>query len=187
MKICIDAGHGMSNRQMGVYDPGATQVENGFRFEEAAITLRYALALKDVLRSRHMECFLTRDDDKDHTPVGQRAVMAAKAGCVALVSFHVNDFDDDAANGVEVLYGDADDKPLAADIQARLVAVTGMKDRQIKLRKDLAVLKFAGTAVLVELGFIANDGDRQKMLSAQVREAVCGRIADVLEKRFNVA
>ena len=29
----------MSNRQTAVYDPGATPLENGFRFEEASIAL----------------------------------------------------------------------------------------------------------------------------------------------------
>ena len=34
------------------------------------------------------------------------------------------------------------------------------------------MLKFQGVAVLVELGFIANDSDRAKLLDAQIREAV---------------
>ena len=187
MKICIDPGHGMSNRQLGIYDPGATHVENGFRFEEATIVLRYGLSLKDVLRARQIDAFLTRDDDKDHTPVGKRASMAKGAGCNAFLSLHLNDFDDDAANGLEVLYGDADDKPLAAAMQGALIEVTGMRDRQVKLRKDLAVLKFAGPAILIEMGFIANDGDRSKILDAQLREAICNRIADVLEDRLNPA
>jgi N-acetylmuramoyl-L-alanine amidase len=181
MKICIDPGHGMSNRQMGIYDPGATHVENGFKFEEAALTLRYGLALKDVLRTRQIDCFLTRDDERDHTPVGMRARMAQKAGCDVLVSLHVNDFDDDTAHGMEVLYGRQRDKPLAQAMQEALLEVSGMRDRRIKLRNDLAVLKFDGSAVLIELGFIANDGDRSRILSAQMREAICRRAADVLQ------
>src|SRR5262249_43636931 len=106
MKICIDPGHGMSNRQMGIFDPGATHVENGFLFKEAAITLRYGLTLKDVLRGQNIDVFMTRDDDTDHAPVGQRARMAKDAGCDALISLHLNDVDDDSANGLEVLYRD---------------------------------------------------------------------------------
>lgn len=181
MKVCIDPGHGMSNRKMGIYDPGATHVENGFRFEEAAITLRYGLALKDVLRARGMDCFMTRDDGTDHTPVGKRAAMAKAAGCNLLLSLHLNDFDDDTANGVEVLYGNADYAKMAQSLQDKLLEVTKMRDRKIKVRKDLAVLKFEGPALLVELGFIANDADRAKVIDAQVRSAVCAGIADVLQ------
>lgn len=76
----------MSNRQLGVFDPGATHVENGFLFREADIALRYGLALKDVFRANGIEVFMTRDDATDHAPVGQRAAMARNAGCDVFVS-----------------------------------------------------------------------------------------------------
>lgn len=107
MKVCIDPGHGMSNRQMGRYDPGATHVENGFEFQEADLALRYGLALKDVLREQHVDVFVTRDDATDHAPVGLRAGMAQSAGCDVFISLHVNDFDNANANGQEVCHLDA--------------------------------------------------------------------------------
>jgi N-acetylmuramoyl-L-alanine amidase len=155
----------MSNRTKNIYDPGAVHVENGFTFTEAAIALRYGLTLKDVLRARQTDVFMTRDDDKDHAPVGQRAKNARSAGCDVFVSMHLNDFDDDKANGLEVLYGDDDYEDLAQQVQTSLLSVTELKDRKIKLRTDLAVLKFQGPAVLVELGFIANDRDRDVLLT----------------------
>lgn len=187
MKVCIDPGHGMSNRQLGVFDPGATHVENGFLFQEAEIALRYALSLKDVFRSKGVEVFLTRDDSTDHTPVGERANMAKKAGCDLLISLHLNDFDDDSANGVEVLFRDAEDKPLAQKLQDGLIKVSKMRDRKIKQRPDLAVLKFQGIAVLVELGFIANDGDRAKLLNAQIRDAITRMLATTAINHFSIA
>ncbi len=185
MKVCIDPGHGMSNRQMGIFDPGATHVENGFLFKEADIALRYGLTLKDVFRSQQVEVFMTRDDSTDHAPVGARASMAKSAGCDVFISLHLNDFDDDTANGVEVLFRDADDKLLAQKLQDALVKTSKMKDRKIKQRNDLAVLKFNGVAVLVELGFIANDSDRSKLLNAQMRDAITRAIASTTLKHFN--
>lgn len=179
MKVCIDPGHGMSNRQMGIYDPGATHVENGYVFKEADIALRYGLALKDVFRARQVGVFMTRDDASDHTPVGTRAAMAKNAGCDVLISLHLNDFDDDSANGLEVAYRDNDDKALAQKLQDALIKVTKLRDRKIKPRTDLAVLKFNGVAVLIELGFIANDNDRNKLLNAQMRDAITQTIATV--------
>jgi N-acetylmuramoyl-L-alanine amidase len=180
MKVCIDAGHGMSNKQEGIFDPGATHVENGFEYEEATIALRYALTLKDVLRARGTDVFLTRDDATDHTPLGRRAKMAKDAGCNVLISLHLNDAEVDKANGIEVLYRDNPGKQLAQELQTALVKATGLKDRGIKERPELAVLKFTGPAALIELGFIANDGDREKLLDAQVRDTIAGKIADVL-------
>lgn len=167
----------MSNRQKGVYDSGATHIEAGFKYEEATIALSYGLALKDILRMKKVEVFMTRDDATDHTPVGSRAGMAQQAGCDTFVSLHLNDFDDDAANGLEVLYGDDGDKALAQKLQDALLKTTGLRDRKIKKRTDLAVLKFKGRAVLVELGFIANDKDRDTLLNAQMRNAICETIA----------
>lgn len=173
----------MSNRQKGVYDPGATHIENNYKYEEATIALRYALTLKDVFRERSIEVFMTRDDADDHTPVGSRAGMAKDAGCDLFISLHLNDFDDDAANGLEVLYRDKDDQPLAEALQEELIAVTNMRDREIKHRTDLAVLRFQGRAVLIELGFIANDSDREKLLNSQMRDAICRAIADVVSPK----
>ncbi len=45
-KVCVDPGHGMSNRSKNVFDPGAVHVENGFTFREADIALKYGLILK---------------------------------------------------------------------------------------------------------------------------------------------
>jgi N-acetylmuramoyl-L-alanine amidase len=180
MKVCIDPGHGMSNRKIGIFDPGAVHTENGFLFREADIVLRYGLALKDVLRARQIDVFMTRDDATDHTPVGKRADMAKAAGCDVFLSLHLNDFDDDSANGLEVLFRDNDDKVLAQKLQDTLIKITKMRDRRIKQRTDLAVLKFKGTAVLIELGFIANDKDREKLLDAQMRDSIVHAIADVV-------
>jgi N-acetylmuramoyl-L-alanine amidase len=188
MKFCIDPGHGMSNKKPNVFDPGCTHTENGVQFLESDIVLRYGLKLKDVLLARGIGVFMTRDDATDHAPVGQRARNARAAGCEAFVSIHVNDADSDEANGFEVLYGAPKHKELAQKMQTALLAVMKtadhkMKDRKIKLRDDLAVLAFKGPAVLIELGFISFDKDRDLITNPQIRERVCETIADVLESK----
>ena len=184
MKVAVDPGHGMSNRQTGIFDPGATHVENGFRHEEATIALKYGLILKDIFRARGHDVFMTRDDGEDHAPVGMRATNAKNAGCNVFVSLHLNDFDDDTANGLEVLYRGTDDKAFAQDLQTALLGITGFKDRKIKKREDLAVLKFNGPSALIELGFIAHDGNRETLLNPQKRDAICDAIAAVTIARF---
>lgn len=184
MKIAIDPGHGMSNRQNGIYDPGATHVENGFRHEEATIALKYGLMLKEIFKAKGHEVFMTRDDAEDHAPVSMRAKNAKNAGCGVLISIHLNDFDDDSANGQEVLYRDSDDEQFAQELQDALRAITGFKDRGVKKREDLAVLKFEGPSALVELGFIANDGNRETLLNPQKRSAICEAITAVTIARF---
>ena len=71
-------------------------------------------------------------------------------------------------------------KALAQKLQDALIKATKMRDRKAKQRTDLAVLKFNGIAVLVELGFIANDQDRAKLLNAQMRDTITRTIARVM-------
>jgi N-acetylmuramoyl-L-alanine amidase len=178
MKLAIDPGHGMSNRQMGVYDPGGEHLEAGVSFQEAEIALRYALSLRDALRSRGSAVFLTREDARDHAPLARRAANAKSAGAELLISLHLNSVEDDRANGLEVLYRSDASRPLAQALQRALVAVTKFRDRGVKRRDDLAVLRFAGPAVLIELGFLGHDGDREVVIDPARRHAICETIAE---------
>lgn len=184
MKIAIDPGHGMSNKTRNIFDPGAIHYEDGVLFEEATIALRYALSLKDILRARSHQVFMTRDDNEDHAPYKERAENAKNAGCDVFVSIHLNDVEDENANGLEVLYRDNHDKKFAELMRKALVQVTGFKDRGVKKRTELAVLKFQGPAILIELGFIANDQNRNALLNPYMREALCVAIADTLENHL---
>lgn len=184
MKVCIDPGHGMSNSTRNVYDTGSIHVENGVTFEEAAIALSYAFKLKDEFGSRGIDVFMTRDDKTDHTPVERRASMALTAGCEVFISLHLNHNDDHSAHGLEVLYRDSKSIDLAQKLQVALIDLTKMKDRDIKKRTDLAVLKFQGVAVLIELGFISNDSDREKLLNPQVQDAITKCIASTVIQHF---
>ena len=185
MKVAIDPGHGMSNRQNGVFDPGATHVENQVRHEEATIALKYGLNLRDVFRAQQHDVFMTRDDNEDPAPLVQRAGNAKAAGAEVFISLHLNAAEDDSANGLEVLFRGDDDKPLAEKLQTALINVTGFRDRKAKQRTDLAVLKFQGVSVLIELGFIGNDENREALLNPAKRQSICDTIANVVITHLN--
>lgn len=170
----------MSNRSPGVFDPGAVHKEGDTLFREADIVLKYGLTLKDELRARGIEVFMTRDDNTDVAPVGMRARAAKQAGCDVFISFHMNSVEDDDAHGTETLYRDAADKRLARRIQDVLMGTLNLRDRGIKERTDLAVLRFDGPSALAELGFIGNDKDRERILQPQVRDAVCKGLIEAL-------
>lgn len=173
MKVALDAGHGMSSRTAGVFDPGA--VNNAFR--EADIALRYVHALDDEAQARGWPTFLTRHDNETHAPLGQRVKAAKDAGCTVLISLHVNAALTSAATGVETLYRASRD--LADHIQPRVADVMGLRDRGVKFRDDLAILRFT-PSVLVELGFISNQYDLVAMMKperpALVASAICNGI-----------
>jgi N-acetylmuramoyl-L-alanine amidase len=182
MKIAIDPGHGYGNDsrvQPPRFDPGAVWYEGGVLYREADIVLAYSLALRDELARRGVETHLTRVDNQRQAALKWRVGGAVVARCTALVSVHVNSAEADEAHGVETLYSRWRDVLFARRMQRALVQATGLRDRGVKSRPDLAILQFPGPCVLLELGFIRNDRDRETILSPLTRAEVCARVADV--------
>lgn len=182
MKVAIDPGHGMNNASPGVFDPGAVKRVGNVTFAEADIVLRYGHTLRRLFEQNGVEVFMTRTSSADSAPVGGRAARATNANCTHFVSLHMNSFRTSQANGVEVQYrSNQKDKPLADRIQSRLLQITGLSDHHNDQRLDLSVLRFSpGPAVLIELGFITNDRDRNFLLEGRNRDAICQGIFDVL-------
>lgn len=179
MKIAIDPGHGMANVRPGVYDPGAVANVGGEHFAEADFTLRYALTLRHFLQQMGIPDFMTRTSSAQPAPVRQRVVDAVNNGCTHFISFHMNAAGP-TATGTETLYRNANSAGFATLIQLSVAEATGLRDRGIKPRNDLAVLRFPGPAVLIELGFISNALDRGVLLPREMRIEVAKAIVMVL-------
>ena len=103
------------------------------------------------------------------------------------VSIHCNSFSDSQANGIETLHFPDSKKgiKLANNIQSELVSNTGMTDRGIKPRDNLFVLKYTKMpAVLVELGFISNQSDREKLLDKEYQNIMVESIFKGIQNYF---
>lgn len=174
MKVCIDAGHGHSNRDPGRYDPGAVY---GAIFE-ADIALAVALHLRDECLRRRWKVFMTRTSSAEPAPLHRRASRATMASCDCLVSIHCNSFDSATAQGTETLYRSS--KMFATAINNAVIAALGTANRGVKARPDLAVLKFDGPAALVELAFISNPHDRAILIDPFAQQRAALAIADGL-------
>ena len=184
-KLCLDAGHGLGNKRPALYDPGA--VSGGV--SEADVVLMYALATKFVF-ARNLEAsrkgslgdilFLTRDQDSDVAPVGRRDEMARAAGCTHLVSLHLNAGD---GTGTETYYRDARDEAFARSVHDGVVDALDLADRRLRHESGtrvgrLAVLDFGGPACLVELGFVDQPSDCEKLLRRSSRLLVAEALWD---------
>lgn len=171
IKLCIDPGHGMSNRREGVYDPGAE--DDGF--SEADIVLQWGLTGKWLCQQKGVTVFLTRDDDRDPDPVGSRDDRAEAAGCTHFLALHCNAANG-LASGTETYYRDGPDKLWAHYVQMAALSAMKSKDRGLKTEDEsqhsrLAVLDFDGPACLLEIGFIDNIAEREKLLKRDTRIA----------------
>ena len=170
--IVLDAGHGMSNRTDGVYDPGAVSGD----YKEAEIVLTQAEKVKELLEAKGYTVFLTRTDNKTATPLGNRTKFAQEKNADVLVSLHYNASDSADANGTEVLYNGEQGKTLAQYIHQAVVKAIATKDRGIKERTDLRVLKSSIPSALVETAYISNEADRQKASGYSDEKAIADGI-----------
>ena len=166
MKICIDAGHNYSK-----YDTGAS----GNGLKEQDITFKIADKLRSLLKQNKIEVVMTREELTDNIginakdSINSRAKLANSTKCDYFVSIHCNA---GGGTGTETLiYGRGGKaEPLAKAVNSKIVKHFGLRDRGIKVRTDLGVLRMTNMpAILVETAFIDKASDA-KLLSARYNE-----------------
>jgi N-acetylmuramoyl-L-alanine amidase len=177
--VCLDPGHGMSNLRAGVYDSGAC----AFGKKEAEIAMEWANELRAILQARGHKVTRTRINSTDPAPVGERAGIAGQYGCDIMLSIHCNAANG-AANGTETFYRGEGNKAMAEKINAALCKSLGTKSRGVKTESQsqharLAVMAFQ-PCFLIELGFIDNAADLERMIDPVRRLAACEAIAELL-------
>lgn len=162
--IAIDAGHGGR-------DPGAV----GYGLLEKEITLAVAKKVEKLLEKENVEVLLTRKDDT-YLSLEERVNIANKAKVDALVSIHMNAFSSGSANGTESFYNLVststkveDSKQLATFIQNRLYKTLDTTNRGVKTA-NFAVIRTTFPSTLVELAFISNKQDAEKLASEHYQQ-----------------
>lgn len=145
MKIFLNAGHGGK-------DPGAIS-KNGNK--EADITKKVCslLAYELIKNGYNIEFY---QQEKSVTDISE---VENTSNSDLFVSIHCNAAVNETANGAEVLYypTSVKGKKYAQKVQDELVNITKLRDRGIKARSDLHVLKRTkAPAILVELAFLSN-------------------------------
>ena len=154
-KVCIDPGHTQAKDTKG--DPGAV---NGSYWESVA-ALDIALMMGEMFKGAGCDVVYTRKKGAPDLTLKRRCQIANEANADVFISIHLNSAENKGATGIEVLrYGDCSykTKELADNVQNRLVDATGFRNRGVKIRNNLYVLKHTKMpAILVETGFISND------------------------------
>ncbi|MDV2684328.1 N-acetylmuramoyl-L-alanine amidase [Alkalihalophilus lindianensis] len=175
--IAIDPGHGGT-------DPGA--VANGLR--ETDITLGIGRELEKLLNNRGANPFLTRTNDT-FIPLEERAKMANDRNADLFVSIHANAFSSSSANGVESYWNSthssADSKKLAESINKYLASDLGMNNRGVKEAGFVVIRQSRMPAVLIEVGFITNTNDANKMKQPDFYNKAANAVLKGIEDYYN--
>ena len=184
--IFLDPGHGGSNS-------GA--VSGGVR--EKDLTLSVYNRVSSKLSSLGFTVLTSRNDDR-YVDLVERADQANKANADMLLSIHFNAGGRGVAHGIETYYyqSQSDRVPkinkenhnsverldksrkLANKVQQNLLYQTGANDRGVKRASFTVLRETSIPSILVELGFIDNPEERNKIKTNAYQERLANGIVD---------
>ena len=186
IKIMLDAGHS-SNISVGARG-------NGLKEEE--VCLKIVKKVGSILSKHKVDVLYTRTNGNamsgatsGSSDLNLRCSYANKNNVNYFVSIHNNSASSTSANGIETLYNDrfSKSKTIATNIQNQLISDTGMRNRGLKFRDNLAVLNQTKMpSCLVEVGFLSNVEDVNKLKKDEFIDVVANSIAKGICKTVNV-
>lgn len=157
--IILDPGHGGK-------DPGTSKEG----YTEKAIVLKVGTLVKQKLEAAGAKVYMTRTGDTYPTLEDRVAFTKNNYGEI-YVSVHVNSATSSSAKGTETYYavstGDQyeEDQKLAKYINNEIVKNANMTNRGVREAQYYVIRNMMIPSVLVELGFISNTEDRQKLIN----------------------
>jgi N-acetylmuramoyl-L-alanine amidase len=189
--IVIDAGHG--GPDSGAIGIGGVMEKN--------LTLDYALAVKQALVSRGYQVYLTRTSDQACSPktsdveseIRCRTALSKQYHASVYVSIHMNWFSNSSANGTETLYNNTNHREgmenpypaqsmrLAEKLEQYLTAAIHTKNRGSQNDELYNLITNTVPASLVEVGFISNQKDLDKILDPNVKASFANAFADAID------
>ena len=175
--VVVDAGHGKD-------DPGTTYGS----LQEKDITLRLALQLqKEIANDSSIKVYMIREGDTFLTPM-ERAVVANEIEPDLFISIHVNSVNNNAsASGTETYYtakADTRNKIFAEMVQKALINTFGTRNRGVKDNTFVVTRYTNYPAILIEIGFLTNESDRQMMLSAGFEQKYATAVYNCIQNYY---
>lgn len=167
-KVLLDPGHGGR-------DPGAVG-PTGLR--ESDTNLAICLALGRILSQAGLVISYTRTGDT-FPSINDRINQANNSGVAYFISVHCNS-DGPTAVGIETLVfaSGTTAHRLGTAVNRHMINATGDRDRGVKIRTDLGVLRSTRMpAILPEVGFISHPATEAKLRTDSYRQLLAGAIA----------
>jgi N-acetylmuramoyl-L-alanine amidase len=171
----IDAGHGTMLAE-GILDTGATR----FGLREADLVMDLAERLRRALEQRGWVAIPTRDSAATPLTLAQRTALAQQVGADVFVSLHLNSSPSPSPQGVSVFYWRPESEALAALLQRRLSQRLRLRDRGIERATFTVLVTATMPSVLVELGFLSNPKEAQRLSDPAFRAQAAEVMAEAL-------
>ncbi|MGE7949224.1 N-acetylmuramoyl-L-alanine amidase [Lysinibacillus sp. NPDC093688] len=176
--IILDPGHGGK-------DPGTVLGS----FSEKNITLKVSTLVKQKLENAGAKVYMTRTGDTYPTLQDRVDFTNTNYGEI-FVSVHVNSAANTSASGTETYYaissGDMyqEDIDLGTFVNNQIVNNLNMKNRGVKPYPYYVINNMSIPSILVELGFLTNNEDRQKMTTDEYVTKFADSIYNGIEQYY---
>ena len=179
--VAIDAGHGGN-------DPGKTVGD----VNEKDINLSIAKKLKAPLEEEGITVIMTREEDKGLykeadsnkkvTDMKNRCELINSNKVDLLISIHQNSYPQESVKGAQCFYykASAEGEKLASILQEKLIEKLDNKNTRKAKANDsyYILLNVSSPAVIVECGFLTNNGERKKLQEEQYQDNIALAIKD---------
>ena len=164
--VYIDPGHG------GI-DPGT----RGNGIIEKDYVLSLSLKIRSKLEGKGIEVVMRRDTDSYHA-LKDITDKANASNPDIFLSIHANSSIFTSPSGIENFYWKSIDKSLSATVHNKLINYTGAKDRGSKADDYFVVKNTNMPANLVEVGFVSNEQEANKLKDPAYQEKLINAIVD---------
>jgi N-acetylmuramoyl-L-alanine amidase len=140
-----------------------------------------------------LKAYYTRINDVDMS-LSDRAAFASRYGADLFVSLHMNASLTRSVYGTEIYYSNSNNSPNAAGLTSKILADTfaeripaslGTLKRGSRAERYTVVHKNTVPAVLIELGFLSNESDYNKLSDANFQENAARTIYETLLQVLN--
>lgn len=203
--VVIDAGHGgsdpgtqgalMNDEEMAAFKAALETTEpilatmsagSGKVYYEKDIALKVAKKVQSKLEAKGVKVIMTRTGDTYPT-LDERPELANSNGAAIFLSIHLNATTASvtAANGIEIYYSEQNNgdgygitsKEMADIILKSTVKSTMAKSRGVKSGNLLVTRKSQMPANLIEIGFMNNPQELEKLITDSYQESIAEGIA----------
>lgn len=186
--IVLDAGHGGT-------DPGAIRTYNGKTINEKDINFAIVQRALKYFNSvdSDIKVYLSRYNDTK-VDLYERAAFSDVVGADLFISLHMNANYDTSIDGTEIYYTDSNNdisdmginsKGLASLFLNSLPEMVGTDTRSIRAQNYVVTRENTVPAILIELGFMSNNGDLSLMVDSTFQEKTAKAIYDILNQVFD--
>ena len=172
--IVIDPGHGGD-------DPGA--VVNFSDKHEADHTLTTALLVKKELEAMGAKVILTRTSDTSVSLI-ERAEISNKNNADAFISIHFDSAEDSSLSGTTTYYFSEKSENLSQTVNKYLARNLPLKNQGSRFQNFMVLRDNARPSILLELGYLNNQGDNKVISSEEYQQNIAKSIANALKEYF---